>query len=124
MSNTNIDFNLYDRQIRTIGIEAVKLIASSEVTIIGLEGGLATELCKNLALFGVKNINLLNDGEITSDDLENGYYYCLENVGKPKNEILNGLQPAIDEFLSINKSWILDKQYKNNNGLTILKKIA
>ena len=42
----------------------------------------------------------------------------------PKNEILNGLQPAIDEFLSINKSWILDKQYKNNNGLTILKKIA
>ena len=42
----------------------------------------------------------------------------------PKNEILNGLQPAIDEFLSTNKNWILDKQYKNNNGLTILKKIA
>lgn len=42
----------------------------------------------------------------------------------PENEILNGLQPAIDEFLTNNKNWILDKHYKNNNGLTILKKIA
>jgi hypothetical protein len=42
----------------------------------------------------------------------------------PKHEILNGLQPAIDEFLSVNKNWIMEKQYKNNNGLTILKRIA
>jgi hypothetical protein len=42
----------------------------------------------------------------------------------PKHEILKGIIPAIDEFLSVNKNWILDKQYKNNNGLTILKRIA
>jgi hypothetical protein len=52
----------------------------------------------------------------------------LENVVNttkiPKHEILNGLQPAIDEFISANKDWVIIKQYKNNNGLTILKRIT
>ena len=61
MSNITIDYNLYDRQIRTIGIEAVKLIASSEVTIIGIDGGMGTEIIKNLALFGVKTINIFTE---------------------------------------------------------------
>ena len=42
----------------------------------------------------------------------------------PVNEILKGLLPAIDEFLIANTNWIMHKQYKNNNGLTILKRIA
>lgn len=41
----------------------------------------------------------------------------------PKDEILKGLLPAIDEFLIANTNWIMEKQYKNNNGLTILKRI-
>jgi hypothetical protein len=42
----------------------------------------------------------------------------------PKHEILKGIIPAIDEFLSANTNWTMEKQYKNNNGLTILKRIA
>ena len=42
----------------------------------------------------------------------------------PKHEILKGLLPAIDEFLNSNTDWVMHKQYKNNNGLTILKRIA
>jgi len=42
----------------------------------------------------------------------------------PKHEILKGIMPAIDEFLSANTNWTMEKQYKNNNGLTILKRIA
>lgn len=41
----------------------------------------------------------------------------------PKHEILKGLLPAIDEFLNSNTDWIMHEQFKNNNGLTILKKI-
>ena len=48
----------------------------------------------------------------------------VSRTGIPKHEILKGLLPAIDEFLSANTNWIMDKQYKNNNGLTILKRIA
>lgn len=33
-----------------------------------------------------------------------------------------GLNKAIDEFLQSNKNWKLYRKYKNNNGLTILKK--
>ena len=41
----------------------------------------------------------------------------------PKHEILKGLLPAIDEFLNSNTDWIMHEQFKNNNGLTILKRI-
>jgi hypothetical protein len=34
----------------------------------------------------------------------------------------SGLNKAIDEFLQSNKNWKLYRKYKNNNGLTILKK--
>jgi hypothetical protein len=34
-----------------------------------------------------------------------------------------GLNPAIKEFLQNNPEWIMDKHYKNNNGLTIIKRV-
>jgi hypothetical protein len=45
------------------------------------------------------------------------------DTGIPVDEINCGLQLAIDEFLEINKNWILFEKYENNNGLTILKRI-
>ena len=74
-------------------------------------------------------IDGLHGETLRSSGLFNNYYITnrldiVENMTKiPVNEILNGLQPAIDEFLNSNTNWILDKQYKNNNGLTILKKV-
>jgi len=42
----------------------------------------------------------------------------------PKSELEEGLQRAINEFLTENSdSWQLYEKYENNNGLTILKKI-
>lgn len=41
----------------------------------------------------------------------------------PENEILNGLWPAVEEFLSQNPEWILKERFTNNNGLTILQHI-
>ena len=43
--------------------------------------------------------------------------------GIPEEEILCGLQKAIDEFLLENKDWVLREEYTNNNGLTVLEKI-
>jgi len=42
--------------------------------------------------------------------------------GYPIMEIVLGLDQAIKEFLIDNPEWYLYKVYKNNNGLTILKK--
>ena len=43
-----------------------------------------------------------------------------EKTGIPKDELLVGLQPAIDEFLRAHPEWMLLRKYNNNNGLTIL----
>lgn len=57
------------------------------------------------------------------------YYYSnnkmdeLSNITNlPVNEILNGLWPAIEEFLATNPDWSLKERFTNNNGLTILEK--
>jgi hypothetical protein len=45
-------------------------------------------------------------------------------TGLPYNELLLGLQPAIDEFLLDNPHWKIKEKYENNNGLTILERIT
>jgi hypothetical protein len=33
-----------------------------------------------------------------------------------------GIWPAIEDFLSINKDWYVYEKFSNNNGVTILKR--
>ena len=40
-----------------------------------------------------------------------------------KQEEKKGLIAAIEEFLNNNKEWYIYREYKNNNGLTILKRL-
>ncbi len=47
-----------------------------------------------------------------------------KQFGFPAHEITMGLWPAVVEFLSAHPEWVLEKRYTNNNGLTILKRIA
>jgi len=86
-NDSKIDMSLYDRQVRTYGEEASKRINSSNVVVYGL-GGLGTEICKNLALGGVKNLYLY-DRDLPSDrDIETGIYYQSKDYDKPKSSIL------------------------------------
>jgi hypothetical protein len=63
-------------------------------------------------------------GGLYNDLFNNNNLDTIVNKTKiPKDEILKGLLPAIDEFLIANTNWIMEKQYRNNNGLTILKRI-
>ena len=43
--------------------------------------------------------------------------------GFPEEEIQKGLWYAVEEFLIENKEWELHERFKNNNGLTVLKRI-
>jgi hypothetical protein len=52
------------------------------------------------------------------------------NVSKLKIDIttgayipFKGLWPAVEEFLTENKNWVLNKRFTHNNGLTILERI-
>lgn len=45
-------------------------------------------------------------------------------TGIPVDEIKRGLRPAIEEFLAGYPEWKLKAHYTNNNGLTILERVA
>jgi hypothetical protein len=45
-----------------------------------------------------------------------------QSFGYPVSEIVCGLQKAIDEFLAQHREWVLFEHFKNNNGLTVLKR--
>jgi len=54
--------------------------------------------------------------------MQNNLDDLIKTTKIPKEEILNGLKPAIFEFINNNTEWEIYKIYTNNNGLTILKR--
>lgn len=46
--------------------------------------------------------------------------YHIKSINKSKS----GLRYAISEFLNQNPDWVIDREYLNNNGLTILMKVS
>jgi ubiquitin-activating enzyme E1 len=136
------EINQYDRQNRTFGIEATKLIQSSSIYIIGLKNGYASEICKNLALSGIKTLILFGDEIIDEKDIKNCMFYrnsqigsfCWEEIKKHINEINNSVhiehvQHVHDIKLSnatcviinkpFNEAFVINRQVRLLNGKTI-----
>jgi hypothetical protein len=115
-NNQNFDLTFIDtwhvygqlkRELEKFSKITNKYIIMHDTEIDGIEG-------ETKRLYGMYNDLYVSNN---LDDLVN-------RTKIPKHEILKGLLPAIDEFLIANTNWIMEKQYKNNNGLTILKRIA
>jgi ubiquitin-activating enzyme E1 len=114
--NTSIDSNLYDRQIRTYGMDAVKKLTSSSVLIYGLEKGLGTEVAKNLALGGIRNIYLLDEYPIQKSDLETGFYYNVNNIGLIRSEVLANRISELNPYVNVKSV----SSYNQDQNVTIL----
>ena len=63
----DVDEGLYSRQLYVMGRDAQRRLSRSSVLVIGL-GPVGAELCKNLALAGVRRIALLDDAPPTPAD--------------------------------------------------------
>lgn len=117
MSQSNtIDNNLYDRQIRTYGEEAVKKMTSSSVLIMGLDKGLATEVGKNLALGGIRNIYLYDKNNISQSDLETGFYYSVDSVGQSRSQVLANKLQELNPYVTVESV----DSFNNQQNVTIL----
>ncbi len=118
---TALDMDMYDRQVRTFGINASEKICNSSACIIGLNGGYATEVTKNLALCGVKTLYLYDDNLITLNDLSTGYYYGVDDIDKPYSHVLatklNELNPYVKTVVINNKNDII-----NSNVIIVINK--
>jgi ubiquitin-activating enzyme E1 len=117
--NSTIDINLYDRQVRTYGLEAVQKMNTSSVLIYGLASGLATEVAKNLALGGIKTIYLYDDiidNIVTINDLKTGYYYQESNIGQLRSEVLAKKIQELNPYIQV----IPVRTYKMEQQVTCL----
>lgn len=107
-----IDINLYDRQVRTYGVDALKKMTTSSILIIGLDQGLATEIGKNLALGGIRNIYLLDSNPVDSTDLTTGFYYSQDSIGKPRSECLKHRLQELNPYVTVHS---VDSINQNQN---------
>ena len=76
----------------------------------------------NLHSKNVKKYIILHDTTTFARKDEKIYPHASNIVKKEKiNKV--GLRTAMEDFLKNNNDWKIEKDYKNNNGLTILKRI-
>jgi molybdopterin/thiamine biosynthesis adenylyltransferase len=53
---------------------------SASVLVVTLRG-LATEVCKNIVLAGIGRLTVLDDKDVSEEDLGCGFFFREENVG-------------------------------------------
>ncbi|QPG74729.1 E1 ubiquitin-activating protein [Brettanomyces nanus] len=80
-----IDEGLYSRQLYVLGKEAMQKMAKSKVLIIGLKG-LGIEIAKNVALAGVKSLDIYDPTIVTLPDLSSQFFLRQDDIGKSRAE--------------------------------------
>ena len=80
-SQSQIDTNLYSRQIGAFGIETMGKLIQLKVLIIGLKGA-GIEIAKNVILAGPKSVTLLDDQYVDASDLGTNFYLKEEHIGR------------------------------------------
>lgn len=76
---TQIDTNLYSRQIGTFGMEAMGKLVKMDVVIIGMRG-LGVEIAKNLILAGPRSVAIVDDTPTRMADLGANFYLTEEHA--------------------------------------------
>lgn len=89
----------YDRQIILLGVENQKRLKDSRILVVGA-GGLGSAALNYLAVAGIGNIILIDNGIVELSNLNRQILYSEEDLGKPKAKIacekLRKLNPEIN----------------------------
>eukprot|EP00397_Hematodinium_sp_SG-2012_P064357 GEMP01090837.1.p1 GENE.GEMP01090837.1~~GEMP01090837.1.p1 ORF type:complete len:268 (-),score=63.64 GEMP01090837.1:120-890(-) len=93
----------YDRQIRLWGLDAQKLLLTSEVVFLSLRG-CYVEVVKNLVLAGIGHVRLQCHRPVTKEDLEENYYLREEDIGKPMSDAMIPRLQEMNPFIKITAS--------------------
>ena len=73
MTSNKVDESLYSRQLFVYGVAAQERIQLTNVLVTGILNGSAIEVCKSLALAGVRSITLCDDAPCQVGDLASSY---------------------------------------------------
>ncbi|EIW80911.1 hypothetical protein CONPUDRAFT_103924 [Coniophora puteana RWD-64-598 SS2] len=76
---------VYDRQIRLWGLEAQQRMRNATILVVRLRGT-ATEAIKNIVLAGIGKLIIVDEDDVSEEDLAAGFFYRDEDVGKKRVE--------------------------------------
>jgi len=92
---SQLDENLYSRQIGTIGIETMKKLIQLKILIVGLRG-LGIEVAKNIILAGPKSVSIFDPELVNINDLGANFYLSEEDIKNKSRRDKACLQKLIE----------------------------
>ena len=110
---------LYQRQttLPEIGEIGQQKLQNSHVTIVGC-GGLGSVAAIYLAASGIGNIHLIDFDIIDVSNLHRQVFYTLNDIGKPKTDVLSKYIKSISPYVNISFS---NEAVSKNNAFNLLK---
>lgn len=100
-NGTEIDENLYSRQLYVLGHDAMSRMAQSNVLIVGLSG-VGVEIAKNVILTGVKSVSLYDESTVSYNDLSAQFYLSEADVGKNRAQASFSKLQELNSYVSVN----------------------
>lgn len=100
---TELDHNLYSRQIGAFGVEAMVKLIKLRVLVTGMNG-LGIESAKNLILAGPKAVSLWDPTKVTDADYEFNYYLKPEHINSGLNRAESVAKPMaeLNSYVDVN----------------------
>lgn len=98
---TEIDKDLYSRQIAAYGLSAMRSLSSSKVHVIGFNGT-ALAFCKNIILTGISEITISSSAVVKISDLSTNYYLKETDVGKSVLETIRSELSELNHYVKVN----------------------
>ena len=112
-NDTNIDINLYSRQLGTIGTEAMMKFSKMKILLLGLRG-LGVEILKNLILEGPNRVDIYDPNFIAENDLNSNFFVTKDEIGQRRDRIIiekiKSLNPNVESKILLEN----DKNSENN----------
>ncbi|KIH56135.1 ThiF family protein [Ancylostoma duodenale] len=78
---SKVETEVYDRQIRLWGMEAQNKLRAANVLLCGLSG-LGAEISKNLMLCGIRSLTLVDENNVTEEDIDSNFLLENNSIGK------------------------------------------
>lgn len=118
---------LYDRQIRLWGLDSQKRLRASRILLVGL-GGLGAEVAKNIILAGVNSVTLLDNQNVSEDDLCCQFLVTADDTSKNRAECslsqAQQLNPMVAVTVDTEAITSKTKDFFSNFDVVILTKCS